>query len=99
LVRKQQLLTTTTNPDVDRLPEFLHFFCNERSSYKNFSDTFEIYIGGENIEITNRENVILGNENPFGPTFDASIVYGPVFGQMYYMVCDLKLNNLKKNKG
>jgi hypothetical protein len=39
--------------------------------------TFEIYIGGENIEITNK-NVILGNENPFGPTFDASIVYGPV---------------------
>jgi hypothetical protein len=30
------------------------------------------------LEITNRKNVILGNENPFGPTFDASIVYGPV---------------------
>jgi hypothetical protein len=45
-----------------------------------------------------QENVILGNENPFGPTFDASIVYGPVFGQMYYVGLRLKLNNLKKNK-
>jgi hypothetical protein len=60
--------------------------------------TFEIYIG-ENIGNYKQENVILGNENPFGPTFDASIVYGPVFGQMYYMVYVLKLNNLKKNKG
>ena len=24
------------------------------------------------------------NENPFGPSFDSSIIYAPVFGQMYY---------------
>jgi hypothetical protein len=50
----------------------------------------------ENIEITNK-NVILGNENPFGPTFDASIVYGPVLDKCM-LVYVLKLNNLKKNK-
>jgi hypothetical protein len=65
--RKQQLLTTT-NPDVDRLPEFSpSFSCNERSSYKNFSDTLKYTLAEK--EITKKqENVILGNENPFGPT-------------------------------
>jgi hypothetical protein len=32
-----------------------------------FSDTLKIYIGGENIGNYKQENVILGNENPFGP--------------------------------
>ena len=51
---------------------------------KTFSSVFEIYVGGENIGNYRQNNVILGNDNPFGPTFDASIVYAPVFGQMYY---------------
>jgi hypothetical protein len=40
----------------------------------------------------------LGNENPFGPTFDASIVYGPVLDKCIMLVYDLKLNNQKKIK-
>jgi len=31
-----------------------------------------------------QSKAILGAETPFGPTFDASIVYAPIFGQMYY---------------
>jgi hypothetical protein len=38
------------------------------------------------------------NENPFGPTFDASIVYGPVLDKCIMLVYVLKLNNLKKIK-
>jgi hypothetical protein len=37
----------------------------------------------------------LGNENPFGPTFDASIVYGPVLDKCIMLVYVLKLNNQK----
>ncbi len=82
---KQQLPTTTTNPEVDRLPIFSPSFSVMNAQVTRiFSDTFEMYIGGENIGNYKQENVILGNENPFGSTFDASIVYGPVFGQMYY---------------
>jgi hypothetical protein len=51
---------------------------------KIFSPTFEVYVGGENIGNYTQEKAILGSENPFGPNFDASIVYAPVFGQMYY---------------
>jgi outer membrane receptor for ferrienterochelin and colicin len=51
---------------------------------KVFSSVFEIYIGAENVGNYTQHNAILGAENPFGTRFDASIVYAPIFGQMYY---------------
>lgn len=82
---KQQLPNTATNPAKDRLAEYSpSFSVMNMQVTRTFSSTFEIYIGGENIGNYKQDHVILGNENPFGPTFDASIVYGPVFGQMYY---------------
>ena len=69
----------------DRLAEYSpSFSVMNMQVTRTFSSTFEIYIGGENIGNYKQDHVILGNKNPFGPTFDASIVYGPVFGQMYY---------------
>nr|HRM11542.1 TonB-dependent receptor [Flavobacterium sp.] len=82
---KQQLPNTATNPAKDRLAEYSpSFSVMNMQVTRTFSSTFEIYIGGENIGNYKQDHVILGNKNPFGPTFDASIVYGPVFGQMYY---------------
>jgi hypothetical protein len=49
-----------------------------------FSSVFEVYIGGENIGNYIQPTAILGAANPFGATFDSSIVYAPIFGQMYY---------------
>jgi hypothetical protein len=51
---------------------------------RTFSSVFEVYIGGENIGNYRQEKAILGSDNPFGSTFDASITYAPIFGQMYY---------------
>lgn len=51
---------------------------------KVFSDSFEVYIGGENIGNYQQHRVILGVDDPFGNEFDSTIVYGPIFGQMYY---------------
>ena len=82
---KQQLPVTSSNPVPDRLPKFSpSFSVMNVQATRIFSTTFEIYIGGENIGNYKQDTVILGADNPFGPTFDASIVYGPVFGQMYY---------------
>jgi len=81
----QQLPNTRTNPAVDRLPEFSPSFAVMNAQVtRTFSSTFEVYIGGENIGNYRQDRAILGNENPFGNTFDSSIVYAPVFGQMYY---------------
>ena len=84
-IGNQQLPNTKLNPAGDRLPEFSpSFSVMNMQVTRTFSSVFEVYIGGENIGNYKQEKVILGNENPFGTTFDSSIVYGPVFGQMYY---------------
>ena len=82
---KQQLPNTATNPPEDRLPEFSPSFSVMNAQVTRvFSSTFEMYVGGENIGNYQQEKAILGKEDPFGTTFDTSIIYAPVFGQMYY---------------
>jgi outer membrane receptor for ferrienterochelin and colicins len=82
---KQQLPTTATNPVDDRLPEFSPSFTtlNMQITLQQ-SSTLEFYFGGENIGNYRQINAILGEHNPFGMYFDTSIIYGPVFGQMFY---------------
>jgi outer membrane receptor for ferrienterochelin and colicins len=45
---------------------------------------FEVYLGGENLNNFIQKNPIISPENPFGEEFDASMVWGPVFGRMIY---------------
>lgn len=82
---EQKLPETASNPVEDRLPTYSPSFSLMNAQItRTFSSTFEVYVGGENIGNYKQEKAILGSENPFGPTFDASIIYAPVFGQMYY---------------
>jgi outer membrane receptor for ferrienterochelin and colicins len=84
-IGQQQLPNTASNPIQDRLPEFSNSYSLMNLQLTRvFSSVFEVYFGGENIGNYTQEKAILGNDNPFGPTFDASILYAPVFGQMYY---------------
>ena len=82
---KQQLPTTATNVVGEQLPEFSPSFTVMNAQVtRTFSSTFEVYVGGENIGNYRQEKAILGAGNPFGSNFDTSIIYAPVFGQMYY---------------
>ncbi|MCK8142024.1 TonB-dependent receptor [Flavobacterium sp. I-SCBP12n] len=84
-IGQQQLPNTVSNPVNDRLTEFSKSYSVMNAQItRTFSSTFEMYVGGENIGNYKQDKAILGSENPFGPNFDASIVYAPVFGQMYY---------------
>jgi outer membrane receptor for ferrienterochelin and colicins len=84
-IGKQQLPITTTNPVADRLPDFSPSYSLFNAQVtRTFSSVFEMYIGGENMGNYKQKTPILGAENPFGTNFDSSIVYAPVFGQMYY---------------
>jgi outer membrane receptor for ferrienterochelin and colicins len=51
---------------------------------RTFSSVFEMYVGVENLGNYTQQKAIVGAENPFGTNFDTSIVYAPIFGQMYY---------------
>ena len=82
---KQQLPNTQSNPVADQLPQFSNPFSIVNAQVTRiFSSGFEIYAGGENITNYTQPKAILGNQNPFGTTFDASITYAPIFGQMFY---------------
>jgi outer membrane receptor for ferrienterochelin and colicin len=84
-IGKQQLPTTKTNPSNDQFPEFSAAYSLMNTQITRvFSSVFEVYIGGENIGNYIQPTAILGAADPFGATFDSSIVYAPIFGQMYY---------------
>lgn len=51
---------------------------------KVFNHKFEIYVGGENITNVRQNNPIIAADDPFGQYFDTTLVYGPIFGSMYY---------------
>ncbi|WP_271424315.1 TonB-dependent receptor [Aequorivita sinensis] len=59
---------------------------------KVFSNSFELYVGGENLTNVKQENPIIGSDNPFGAGFDTTYVYGPIFGSSYYAGLRYRLN-------
>ena len=82
---KQRLPYTGDNSVANQLADYTNPFSTINAQItKVFSDTFEVYVGGENIGNYRQNHVILGADNPFGNEFDSTIVYGPIFGQMYY---------------
>ncbi len=44
----------------------------------------EFYIGGENLFNFRQKNPIIDPQNPFGEHFDATMVWGPIFGRAFY---------------
>ena len=51
----------------------------------------DFYIGGENLGNYFQDNVIVAAAQPFSPYFDASLVWGPATGRMFYAGWRLKL--------
>jgi outer membrane receptor for ferrienterochelin and colicins len=46
---------------------------------------WEAYLGGENLGNFRQKNPIVDAANPFGPSFDASMIWGPVLGRIMYL--------------
>lgn len=53
---------------------------------------WNMYLGAENLTGFMQENPIAGADNPFGPDFDATNVWGPVMGRRVYMGIRFLLN-------
>ncbi|MCB9261819.1 MAG: TonB-dependent receptor [Flavobacteriales bacterium] len=73
-------ITTDPNPVYETEPFLLW---NGQVS-KKIKKNIETYIGVENILNVRQRNPISSSANPFGTTFDAAGVYGPIFGRMFY---------------
>ncbi|MCH3881926.1 MULTISPECIES: TonB-dependent receptor [Tenacibaculum] len=93
LIGEQRLPNTSTNPVQYQLSEYSDSYSLLNAQVtKVFSDKFEVYVGGENLTNYKQKNPILANDDPFGANFDTTIVYAPIFGQMFYGGLRFKLN-------
>ncbi len=54
---------------------------------------WNIYLGSENLAGFKQKNPILGANDPFGPNFDATTIWGPVKGRRIYVGLRFTLNN------
>lgn len=82
---KQRFSSTASNPPQFQLPEYSPTVATLNAQVtKVFSSKFEVYLGGENMTNVRQNNPVMSPENPFGPYFDTTFVYGPIFGSMYY---------------
>ena len=62
----------------------IDFFQLNAQVTKAFTKDFELYLGVENATDFRQSNPILSAENPFDENFDASMIWGPVFGRMFF---------------
>ena len=46
---------------------------------------WSVYIGGENLTNYRQPTPVIGSANPWGPDFDATMIYGPLHGAMAYI--------------
>ncbi len=83
-VGPQRIPSTSANPTEFRLEEqSLDFFLLSAQVSRPLGDRWEVYLGGENLLDFRQDAPILAAEGN-REFFDASLIWGPVFGRMIY---------------
>lgn len=83
---RKRLPSTSDNPQDLRLANFSPAFTLLNAQVtKKMGTRWEIYAGAENVLDFIQERAIVSAENPNSEFFDASMIWGPVFGRMAYV--------------
>jgi len=81
---KSRLPNTSGNPvEFQReayAPEYYLLYFQITRKFKHF----DVYAGSENLTDYTQMHPIVDAANPFGPNFDASMIWGPISGRMFY---------------
>ena len=91
---KKRIPNTQDNPAQYQRPDYSPNFIlmnAQISKTVGKKHPVDFYIGGENLGNYFQDNVIVAAAQPFSPYFDASLVWGPVTGRMFYAGWRLKL--------
>ncbi|MCG9879889.1 MAG: TonB-dependent receptor, partial [Bacteroidia bacterium] len=89
---QKRLPITINNPQDYRLNEFSNsFWLWNAQVTKSFKKYLSLYVGVENLFNFQQPNAILDGGNPFGNFFDAGLIWGPIFGRMYYAGLRIKI--------
>ena len=82
----KRIPSTAANPPKYQRPSYSpDFLLANAQVSKGWKEVFEIYLGAENLFNFMQSDPIIASEDPFGPYFDSSLVWGPVFGRNVYM--------------
>jgi len=87
---------TASNPAEYRFAERSPAYTTMHAQISRTVGTWEFYIGGENLTSTLQNQQIIAANDPYGPYFDASLIWGPTNKAMLYG--GLRFNIAKKPK-
>jgi outer membrane receptor for ferrienterochelin and colicin len=89
---RKRIPSTASNPEPYRLAGYSpDFFLMNAQVSKTWNERFELYVGMENMTNYMQSNPVLASDQPFGPYFDSSLVWGPIFGRVTYFGLRFKL--------
>ena len=75
---------TTPSGDLSWQPNF-RAYGQLNAQVTRYFRHFSVYVGGENLTNYKQKNPIIGYNNPWGNSFEPTMVYGPVQGAMAYI--------------
>jgi len=90
---KQRLPDTKSNPEEYQRPDYSEPYTIVNAQFTCNFKRFEVYGGCENIFDFRQLQPIISWEDPFGPYFDTSSVWGPTKGQEFYVGVRFLLKN------
>ncbi len=89
---KKRLPNTTSNPQTKQMGAYSPSFIQIAAQItKQFSEKWDVYIGGENLTNYTQQNLFIDGDQPFSPYFDGSMVWGPVNGAIIYIGMRFKI--------
>jgi len=80
----QQLPSTAANPVLFQRPQESESYTMVNAQFNKYFDYFELYAGIENILDFTQDFPIVSANDPFGPYFDTSYIWGPTKGREFY---------------
>jgi outer membrane cobalamin receptor len=76
--------STVMLPEDYRMPANSPFYTIINTQVTKFFRYWEIYLGAENLTNYKQHHPIIASDDPFGPYFDASNIWGPISGIKVY---------------
>lgn len=90
---RQRLPNTSANPVEYQRPDYSKAYGVLNAQFTYNFEKFEIYAGCENIFDFRQKQPIISWQDPFGPHFDTSSVWGPTRGREIYIGARFRLKN------
>ncbi len=87
-----RLPNTSTNPPEYQRPGNSPVYSIINTQITKYFRNWNIYVGVENLTGFTQSDPIIAADDPFGPYFDSSIVWGPIMGRKIYMGLKIQIN-------